>query len=267
MTWLIYKHTSPSGKSYIGQTIHTMDYRWKRHVKGALNAHIITKFVRAIRKYGPENFTHEILEENISTQELANEREQYWIAHFNTFLGEGYNETSGGGQCIRSKETRLRQSKAMKGKFLGKKISEEIKQKISTATKNAMSKNNVKQHISTMLTGRKLSEEHKANMSISRNQPENIQKQRESHLGKITSEETKQKISAALTNKQHSDEHNEHVKAALNLPEVKKKCSVAAIKSWNDPIQREQRIQSMKQAWIKRRLKNQAASDSETISE
>lgn len=52
---------------------------------------------KAIRKYGIDNFTFEIIEELPQNIELLKEREKYWIAYYNTYLNrEDYNETPGG---------------------------------------------------------------------------------------------------------------------------------------------------------------------------
>lgn len=93
MKWIIYKHTSPSGKSYIGQTRQLdVKLRW---ANGSGYKKHNTIFYKAIKKYGWNNFAHEIIEDNIQTQELANEREVYWIAYFDSFKN-GYNSTPGG---------------------------------------------------------------------------------------------------------------------------------------------------------------------------
>lgn len=93
MSHLIYKHTNlVNGKIYIGQTSKTMEERWKQH----LASKTFTKFSKALRKYGPDNWNHEILEYNIATQELADEKEIYWIKKFNSFSNLGYNLTNGG---------------------------------------------------------------------------------------------------------------------------------------------------------------------------
>lgn len=89
--WTIYKHTSPSGKSYIGLTSKDPEKRW---LEGA-GYNPKTKFGKAISKYGWEQFSHEILEDGISTLEEAQEREKFWIKHFDTFKN-GYNSTEGG---------------------------------------------------------------------------------------------------------------------------------------------------------------------------
>ena len=49
---------------------------------------------RAIRKYGIENFTSEILEKNIP-ENLLDIREEYYIQKYDTFY-QGYNATLGG---------------------------------------------------------------------------------------------------------------------------------------------------------------------------
>lgn len=94
---LIYMKTSPSGKSYIGQTIQPEQKRWKAHINSAYNltdARYNCKISRAIRKYGAENFQTTILEDNIPDN-LLNEKEQYYISLYNTFK-EGYNASAGG---------------------------------------------------------------------------------------------------------------------------------------------------------------------------
>ena len=55
-------------------------------------------FYKAIRKYGIENFSFEVLEE--CTAEELDEKEKYWIKYYNTYIGwencQGYNMTIGG---------------------------------------------------------------------------------------------------------------------------------------------------------------------------
>ena len=88
-----------TGWSYIGQTSSSANpnRRW-RNGKGYLTSD--TLFARAIKKYGWENFTHEILEDNLKTLEEANQRERYWIAYYHTWIYDpeaaGYNLTAGG---------------------------------------------------------------------------------------------------------------------------------------------------------------------------
>lgn len=103
---IIYKITNKqNGKIYIGQTIGTLKDRWNRHQNDALNNILDTHFARAIRYYGPEAFTTEIID-TAETQEELTEKEYYWIHYYNA-LENGYNETDNklkcGGNTYKSK--------------------------------------------------------------------------------------------------------------------------------------------------------------------
>lgn len=98
--YLIYKHTNKvNGLFYIGQTEDTLLKRFACHVNEAftkLSGH--RPFLEAIREFGKNGFDHEIIEGNITTEELANEREIYWIDFYNaTNSSIGYNIRKGGG--------------------------------------------------------------------------------------------------------------------------------------------------------------------------
>lgn len=104
-------------KSYIGQTKLSLEIRWKNHLKESKRSDY--KFHRAIRKYGTDCWLLEVLEE-VEDVNLLNEREVYWIVHYDTF-NNGYNSTSGGKQnTIISEETKLKIKIANTGKFDGK---------------------------------------------------------------------------------------------------------------------------------------------------
>ena len=90
MKGFIYKITNKvNGKSYIGQTRYTVEFRWRQHIHKKDN----TYFHNAIRKYGIENFTVETLEQ--CEYKDLNSREIFYIAKYNTF-NSGYNMTIGG---------------------------------------------------------------------------------------------------------------------------------------------------------------------------
>lgn len=92
----IYKITNiKNKKSYIGKSVEIIPKRWTEHIKTSLNIGSIshTKIHDAIREYGIENFTFEILEE--CPKEKLNEREKYWISFYETNT-YGYNIKSGG---------------------------------------------------------------------------------------------------------------------------------------------------------------------------
>lgn len=89
----IYKITNLiNQRSYIGKTENTIQQRFRMHCQDACkeqNQH--RPLYRAMRKYGHENF---VIEEIEQTDE-PNEREQYWIAYYDTY-NNGYNATPGG---------------------------------------------------------------------------------------------------------------------------------------------------------------------------
>lgn len=90
MKGIIYKITNKvNNKVYIGQTRYTLEFRWRQHQHKKDNTH----FHNAIRKYGPENFSVEVLEE--CDYEDLNSKEIFYIAKYNSFA-EGYNLTLGG---------------------------------------------------------------------------------------------------------------------------------------------------------------------------
>lgn len=75
---------------YIGQTTGKLSKRHNEHLKRD-NSYID----RALRKYGENNFTLEILEDDISDTNELNNREVYWINFYDSF-NNGYNLTKGG---------------------------------------------------------------------------------------------------------------------------------------------------------------------------
>lgn len=98
----IYKITKKeNGKSYIGQS-NDIIRRFSEHKNRNEMAIDV-----AIQKYGAEAFTFEILEE--CSLEQLDEKERYWIAHYNTYEGFGYNCNPGGGdnRCENNGRTKL----------------------------------------------------------------------------------------------------------------------------------------------------------------
>ena len=94
----IYKITNiQNNKVYIGQTIRPVQDRFNRHLNDALHNVINTHFARAIRKYGKDNFSWEIID-TANTQEELTIKERYWIQYYNS-AKEGYNETDAISKC------------------------------------------------------------------------------------------------------------------------------------------------------------------------
>lgn len=189
MTGIIYKYTSPSGKSYVGQTVRPKERMAKhRRMEGDCAFH------RAIKKYGFDNFKYEVL----VTVDLDDEQElkqkldffeKFYIRKFHTFGENGYNLTAGGGGTLGvklSEEAKQNISEVHKGKAL----SEEHKKHLSEAHKGIKlppCSEETRRKLSEAGKGRIVSEETKAKLS-------------ESHKGHFHSEETKRKMSEARKN-------------------------------------------------------------------
>ncbi len=97
--WTIYCHTHiDSGRRYIGQTAKTWQRRWAQHLSQCKAApkRGWSHFANAIRLYGKDAFSHEVLEV-CDTLEAANAAEERWIAHFDsTHPEKGFNLAKGG---------------------------------------------------------------------------------------------------------------------------------------------------------------------------
>lgn len=90
---VIYKINFSNGKVYIGQT-NDFTARRNQHLSDA-KMNVDYKIYRAMRKYNTTKDDFEIIESNIDSQDLANEREIYWIAFYDSYHN-GYNSTPGG---------------------------------------------------------------------------------------------------------------------------------------------------------------------------
>jgi group I intron endonuclease len=90
----IYKITNKiNGHSYIGQSLN-IEQRWTEHKKCINNTESWDRSLyKAIRKYGLDNFSWEIIEE--CSEENLDNRETYWIDYYNSY-NDGYNQTMGG---------------------------------------------------------------------------------------------------------------------------------------------------------------------------
>jgi len=134
---IVYKITNLlNGKRYIGQTVNSIEKRFKDHSNLNNKCHI----GRAIRKYGKENFKIEIVCRADTLKEL-NEREESLIRLYKTLRPNGYNIALGGsnkGRVIspmkgrkHSEETK----KLMSKRAMGKKHSEQTKLRLSKVKK------------------------------------------------------------------------------------------------------------------------------------
>lgn len=129
----VYRHTSPSGKVYIGITCQNPIRRWAHGHGYRKNQY----FTNAIQKYGWEAFTHEILFDGLTKEEACEKEIELIAFHRSNNDDYGYNISSGGefagtGHTL-SEEVRKKLSESKKGEkhyLFGKHVSEETRQKM-----------------------------------------------------------------------------------------------------------------------------------------
>lgn len=109
--WTIYCHTHvDSGRRYIGLTKQAMMKRWKNHVHAAQYSRGGRwYFPNAIRKYGKDAFSHEVLETHMDLDQ-ANLAEEWFIRLFNTRDPRfGFNLAPGGTHVPHPKKNPMNQ--------------------------------------------------------------------------------------------------------------------------------------------------------------
>ena len=197
-----------NGKKYIGQK-KAENFLGNKYLGSGI------LILRAINKYGKENFQVKFIEECNSKEEL-NKREIYWINYYNAVENNNYYNKSIGGTCVmtnrkHSEETKRKISNSEKGKIvsdssklkmkkshLGIKLSKEHKQNI------------LKGHKGTSWNkGIKMSDEIKHKMSLAKQGKESNFK------GKHHTEETKKKISANSKGRKISEETRKKISNSL----------------------------------------------------
>ena len=172
----VYKITNKvNNKAYIGISINEPTKgRIQNHLSGRGNRII----ARAVKKYGKDAFTYEVLEADVFDEFLP-DLEVFYVAHFNTVCPHGYNLTHGGeGAGKFSEASRRKISEAKRGRSL----SVEHRRKISEGNR-----------------GKTMSAEARRKMS-------EAQKGNQRFLGKTHSSETRRKISEANRGKKRSAE-------------------------------------------------------------
>ncbi len=130
--YTVYKLTDPDGKVYIGVTGKTVEERWNKG-RGYSSG---TPIREAIRKYGWDNFQHEILCEKL-TREGAEKLEKAFISYYDSSDPEkGYNRFLGGlGKGAHMSEVTKKLSREAKNRLYD--AHPEIKEKIRQTVKNA----------------------------------------------------------------------------------------------------------------------------------
>lgn len=96
----VYKITNlKNQKCYVGIT-NNIENRWNTH-KNCINClKLKNPLYQAFRKYGLENFSFEIIEDNITDVTILGEKERFYIKLYNSHVSQhGYNLTWGGERC------------------------------------------------------------------------------------------------------------------------------------------------------------------------
>ena len=142
-SYIVYKHTTPSNKVYIGITCKSANTRWRNGAGYITNEH----FYNAIKKYGWDNIKHEILYKNLTKKDACEKEIELIKKYKSTNNDYGYNNSTGGeygsSGRILSKESKKKISDKLKGikrtkeqceniseAHIGLKHSEQQKQKI-----------------------------------------------------------------------------------------------------------------------------------------
>lgn len=110
--YIVYKHTTPNGKVYIGITCKAPNDRW---ASGFGYEHQVY-FFRAIVKYGWINIKHEILFEGLTKKEAENKEVELIAEYKAADLTYGYNIDLGGDLHRLSVETRKKISEVKIGR-------------------------------------------------------------------------------------------------------------------------------------------------------
>lgn len=181
--FIVYKHTNNiNNKCYIGITKRTLEERVYDGYGGSI------KFNNAINKYGWDNFTSTILEENLSLSEAC-KKEQYYIQKYNS-IENGYNLSEGGIYGLHNESTKHKMSERMKGNTLSKNYvwTEEAKNNVSIGLKKFYDDPIKSAYVR--------------------------KRQSEANKGKVVSEETRKKTSEKLKGRTFSKETIEKMRQA-----------------------------------------------------
>lgn len=134
--WTVYRHTSPSGKVYIGITSQNVERRWNSG-KGYT---LCKAFYNAILKYGWDNIKHEVLFTNLSEERAKKLRISYNITDGDGMLGYRHSEevlvklrkslkgrkSPNKGKCMKE-STKIKLSIINKGKTLPSSVRDKIR--------------------------------------------------------------------------------------------------------------------------------------------
>lgn len=151
-SYIVYKHTTPSNKVYIGVTCQKPEYRWNNGRGYNKNKH----FSNAILKYGWSNIKHEILFDNLTEEEAKLTKRMYIAIYDSTNRDRGYNQSLGGegSEGLEFTDEHKRKiSQANKG-IGGNLFTNEQKQKMRLLQKERMSDESYRKNVGDKLKGK-----------------------------------------------------------------------------------------------------------------
>ena len=123
----IYKYQNKiTNQIYIGLT-NDFQKRYNAHHYAFYNENskeYNTELSKAVREYGEENFSYEILAKDIENRELLELLEQYYISFYNCQFPNGYNCTPGGNTVREWTQNRKEKFSFEKGKLTIEEIKE-----------------------------------------------------------------------------------------------------------------------------------------------
>lgn len=156
----IYRITNKiNGKSYIGQSV-DIEERFKHHKKYRRTCEYNKILYKAIKKYGIENFSFEIID--ICKKEELDEKEIYYIEKYGTFKN-GYNMTKGGeglGGYVFSRKSIEKRAKSVKNYYKKYSRSQESREKVRNSLKKYYNEHpEAREKIGKSSRGRKISTE------------------------------------------------------------------------------------------------------------
>lgn len=136
MNGIVYLVTNTvTGKVYVGATGQSLARRWRLHCEAARYGKQ-TPLHEAIRKYGPDAFTQEILAHTSSTADMES-MEVIWIFLMNSIQPSGYNARDGGRRGTFSIQSRRKMGAATRRRC----ADPVYRKKLSDAAKRRHSRN------------------------------------------------------------------------------------------------------------------------------
>jgi len=211
--WTIYCHIHvESGRRYIGLTQYTMLHRWNQHIAQAKNLKNEKRshFAAAIRKYGKDAFSHEILAMSWDL-EGANVTERIIIEQWDTRNPEiGFNLAKGGGSKPSLNPKNPWNRSEYRDKLMNIFSSSNFKIKVSSNVKGRILSSEVRSAISSRMIGHTKSLEVRSKLSSALKghimSEETCKKIAEARKFQIFKPETRKKLSQKSAGRRHTDE-------------------------------------------------------------